>query len=271
MKKILIAVLSALALYACDPVVDNKEMGGILSESELQLDVHATTQGGNQIVLINKTPNVGSYWNYITDVSTNQQDTILLPFLGKQTITFTGLCDGGTVTTTRTVNITTIDHKLANEWTLFAGSGIDGKTWVWNSSSPDDAVYGTGGYLGDSAPSWTVTSVANVENSTDEMTFDLNGGPNFTKKSADGTVLEKGSFKFNMSKVKNQSSSDPWSIGQLQFTGATVLSGHSFYNPSNIIYTFDIIKLTEDELVLSYAADGTAEWDEATFWSFKKK
>ena len=45
MKNIAIGILSICLLVACDPVVDNKEMGGVISESELQLDVHATTEG----------------------------------------------------------------------------------------------------------------------------------------------------------------------------------------------------------------------------------
>lgn len=40
MKNIAIGILSIWLLAACDPVVDNKEMGGIVSESELKLDVH---------------------------------------------------------------------------------------------------------------------------------------------------------------------------------------------------------------------------------------
>ena len=61
MKNIAIGILSIWLLAACDPVVDNKEMGGIVSESELKLDVHATTDGGNEIIMTNNTPGVGSY------------------------------------------------------------------------------------------------------------------------------------------------------------------------------------------------------------------
>ena len=34
MKNIAIGILSIWLLVACDPVVDNKEMGGVVSESE---------------------------------------------------------------------------------------------------------------------------------------------------------------------------------------------------------------------------------------------
>ena len=72
MKNIAIGILSICLLVACDPVVDNKEMGGVISESELQLDVHATTEGGNEIVMTNNTPGVGSYWDHITGISTKR-------------------------------------------------------------------------------------------------------------------------------------------------------------------------------------------------------
>ena len=64
MKNIAIGILSIWLLAACDPVVDNKEMGGIVSESELKLDVHATTDGGNEIIMTNNTPGVGSYYPF---------------------------------------------------------------------------------------------------------------------------------------------------------------------------------------------------------------
>lgn len=80
MKNIAIGILSIWLLAACDPVVDNKEMGGIVSESELKLDVHATTDGGNEIIMTNNTPGVGSYWDHITGISTQQTATAALPF-----------------------------------------------------------------------------------------------------------------------------------------------------------------------------------------------
>ena len=85
--------------------MDDKQLGNVVDESELKLDVHATTPGGNQIVMVNNTLGVGSYWDYVTGRSAADRDTVSLPFLGEQSITFTGLCDGGTVTTTRKVTL----------------------------------------------------------------------------------------------------------------------------------------------------------------------
>ena len=173
MKNIAIGILSIWLLAACDPVVDNKEMGGIVSESELKLDVHATTDGGNEIIMTNNTPGVGSYWDHITGISTQQTATAALPFLGEQTIKFIGFCDGGQVIATRTVTIKQIDHLVAEEWGLLAGSGTNGKAWVWNLEDYD-AVYGTGGWLTELEPSWDVTPVEELEDLDCELIFDLN-------------------------------------------------------------------------------------------------
>lgn len=271
MKRYIFLVLctcSAL-LFSCEPVMDDKQLGNVVDESELKLDVRATTPGGNQIVMVNNTLGVGSYWDYVIGRSAADRDTVSLPFLGEQTITFTGLCDGGTVTTTRKVNVTSIDHPVAREWKLFGGSGQQGKKWTWDSTVA--AVYGTGGYLTEFIPDWTSIALANVDEKDGYMVFDLNGGPNFTRYAADGTVVEKGTFAFNMSSTKNNpDDGSQWSIGTLTLTGATVLSGH-IYGATEKQHKFDILTLDDDHLVLCAAPEGTAAWDNGTFWIFKRK
>jgi hypothetical protein len=270
MKKIFICLLSlAGILWSCDPVCDDIPLGSVANESELKIDVHATTDGGNQIVMINNTPKVGSYWDYVIGRSSAQCDTVTMPFLGEQTITFTGLCDGGTVTTTRTVTIKNIDHPVAEEWALFAGTGSEGKFWTWDDSA--DAVYGTGGYLAEFVPDWTSVALSDTEDSDAYMMFDLNGGPNFTRYDGKGNEVEKGTFAFDMSSTKNNpDDGSQWSIGTLTLTGATVLNGH-IYGTTDPQYKFDILTLTEDKMVLCAAPDGTIAWHNGTFWIFKKK
>jgi len=270
MKKTLFGIIIlAGTMCACDPVCDDIAMGGVVGESDLQLDVHATTDGGNQIVVRNNTLGVGSYWDYGFGRSTAQCDTIVMPFLGAQSISFTGLCDGGTVTTTRTVTISRIDHPVAAEWSYFAGSSADGKTWTWDDSA--DAVYGTGGYLAEFVPDWTPISISDTEDPGAYMLFDLNGGPNFTRYGSDGKVVEKGTFAFDMTSTKKDpDDNSQWSVGTLTLTGATVLNGH-IYGTTAVQHKFDILTLNDDKMVLCAAPDGTAAWDNGTFWIFKKK
>jgi hypothetical protein len=271
MKKLLFSfMILAGILCSCDPVCDDIQPGGVVDESALQLDVHATTTGGNQIILTNNTKGVGSYWDYGIGRSSAQCDTILIPYLGEQTITFTGLCDGGTVTTTRKITVSKIDHPTAQEWAFFAGTGSDGKTWTWDDAAAD-AVYGTGGYMAEFVPNWTTVALADTEEPEGYMVFDLNGGPNFTLYKGDGTVAAKGKFAFDMSsRIDNTDDGSQWSIGTLTLTGATVLNGHlcGYTDP---VYKYSILTLTDDKLVLCAAADGAIGWDEGTIWLFKKK
>lgn len=278
MKRIMLYMLSALALSACDPVVDNKDIGGILSENQLDIVVKSTSEGSNEILLENHTPGVAPYWDFIIGKSTNQSEVVRLPFMGEMEIQFTAICDGGTITTTRKVNVAQIDKPAAKEWTMFAGSSTEGKVWVWDPKEGNNVVYGTAGYgSGDPGPSWSTATAGSTIGgklvpADEEMLFDLNGGPNMTKRKTDGTVVEKGTFKFDMSKQKLRDDGTPWSIGQLDFTGATIICGSSCWS-TTLVYTFDIISLSETEMMLAYSAPGTVfgDWQEATFWRFKAK
>lgn len=278
MKKILLFLLSILTITACDPVVDNKSIGGVLSEDQLNLVVQSTSEGSNEILLENKTKGIGSYRDYIIGKSTKPQEIVRLPFVGELTITFTGLCDGGTVTTTRKVNVTKIDKEVEKEWTLFAGTDVNGKVWVWDADDNETVVYGTAGYGNDYAPGWSTFTLGQevvegkVVDPKEEMIFDLNTGANFRKVTSDGKELEKGTFKFDMSKQKFRAKGEIWSIGQLELFDATILCGSSCWNTTPV-YVFDIIELTEDKMVLAWAAEGSEfeVWNEATFWCFKRK
>ncbi|WP_243462648.1 hypothetical protein [Bacteroides stercorirosoris] len=133
-------------------------------------------------------------------------------------------------------------------------------------------MYGTGGWLTEFEPSWDVTPVEELEDLDCELMFDLNGGPNLSKIDADGNVLEKGTFSFDMSVVKtNPDNGEQWSLGQLKLTGVSVLSGHAFYDESNTITTFEILELTDDTMVLCWNPSDAEAWTDATFWCFRKK
>ena len=54
-------------------------------------------------------------------------------------------------------------------------------------------------------------------------------------------------------------------------TGVSVLSGHAFYDDSNIITTFEILELTDDTMVLCWNPSDAEAWTDATFWCLRKK
>jgi hypothetical protein len=274
---------AALLFTACKTIEDRDEMGALLTKDQIDIDVYATTSGGNQIVLINNTPGVAGTWDYLIEKSTRKQDTVLLPFLGTSTISFTATTAGGLVEVTKDIVINQIDHPTDTIWEKLAGTTSDGKTWVWATDHPDGYAYGNGGYLGNTLPAWWKVDAATMGGwgvANDEMKFDLNGAANFTlvTGNTESTGLAagtyKGSFSFDMTvtKLLDGSTTTLWSIGQLTLVGATVSRGFQ-PNATNhdLIYKYDILKLTDDELILACPESGASAWGTAWFWVFKRK
>lgn len=270
MKKIIIIATCVAGFFcACNPITDETSLGGIVNEKNLNLNVYATSSGGNQIVMVNKTKGVGSFWDYIVGKSSNDSVTASLPFLGQQSIKFTGLCDGGTVSTSRTINITKIDHPVDTTWALFAGKTSTGKTWIWDDAA--DACYGDGEWEAGFVPDWDPVNISQTEDPSGYMVFDLNGEPNFSRYDNTGKLIEKGTFSFDMtSKINNTDDGSQWSIGKLTLSNATVLNGH-LYGNTTPIYSFSILSLTDSNMVLCAAPVNAAGGDSGTFWLFKCK
>jgi len=294
----LIAILS-LFFTACDPIVSNDGgLGDLLTADQLSLDVHATTNGGNQIVMINNTPNAAGMWQTGVGTSTIQNDTVLLPFLGDNTIYFYATSAGGIVKDSVTINISTIDHALSPTWTKLAGTGS--KTWVWATDIPADFApgvaagmcYGNGGYLASNAPAWWMngqSALAGWGVADDQMTFDLNGGANFTLVTGNNQTLDDGSpkglpagtyhgsFKFDMTKTlatvnaPSATGGDTWSIGTLTFTGVTPSLGYQPNYNADPIYTYDILYLDDNVMILGAPEPGAGGWGVGWFWIFKRQ
>jgi hypothetical protein len=282
-KIIYSAVAAILFFSACSTIEDRDSLGPLLDISQIQIDVHGFTDGSNKIVMINNTSHVAGMWDYIVDKSTRQNDTILLPFLGKSTIYFYAETPGGIVKDSAVVNVTKIDYPAAPQWTYFAGSGSAGKTWVWATDANSGKPYGNGPYLENMAPGWwqcSATDLAGWGVLNDEMTFDLNGGANYTLKTgstdqyglAAGTY--KGNFKFDMSKTKAMGgdATKTWAIGQLNLLGNVTVSRGWQPNESHLnIYQYDILMLNDNQMILSYPEAGAGDWGTAWFWMFKQK
>lgn len=286
MNKILYGILAmALLITSCSPIESDETLGGVLSVDEIKATVKGITPGSNKIVLVNETPGTATYWDYVAGISTWQSDTVALPFLGTQNIKLTALCAGGRVTKEFPVTIEQIDYPVDPTWSLFAGDTQDGKTWVWGDNTSWAGPYGNGGYGTSPWPDWSgIGDISKLQeyngiSPDQEMIFDLNGGPNFTKCTLSGDVLEEGLFSWTIYSKPQPTVPDmgyPWAIGKLTLTGVTVLSGFGYDDTKGTtpIYTYDIVKLTDNEMVLAYAPSGTAfgNWEgAATMWCFKKK
>jgi hypothetical protein len=283
MKKKILVILSALVgiiLISCEPQRDSLELGALIDPSAVQLTVENTTPGGNEIHMKNNSSAIEGYWDYIAGGTNAKELTVVLPFMGELDITFYAIGSGGTTKIVKNVTVEKADHEVPAEWGMFAGEGTAGKTWVW---ATDKACYGTAGYGNDLGPAWNTVSVGGKQqerpiDANDFMVFDLDGGPNFTK-SYQGEV-ENGSFVFTMYNEKqlkwkdnNPANNEVWSYGTLAITGSSVLSGCKFWDANTVATTYEIIKLSEEELILGFASPGTAygTWQEATYWVFHPK
>ncbi|MCC8155081.1 MAG: hypothetical protein LIP01_13340 [Tannerellaceae bacterium] len=280
MKKITLLYTLLVAMLfttACDPVENRESLGGIIPASELKIDVYSLEDGGNEIVLVNNTPGVGSFWDYGSGYSSRQQDTIIVPFLGDLTVSFTGISSGGTVTKTETIKVDKIISPVDETWNLLAGTDENGKTWVWDCDDPSDIVWGNGASIVDYSPSWNQVSAAQMGEEEPEvgidgrMVFDLNQKANFTKIGQDGTVLERGAFQFDMSQTMLSADGETlWSIGQLTIIDGTIFKGISPNGGGVVVNTFEILELTEDKMVLAHVSPGGMSW-EAWYWKFRVK
>ncbi len=281
MNKKLLYLLGGLVFLVtyCAPIENREEMGPLLTASDIQIDVHQTTAGGNQIVMINNTPKVGGMWDYLVDKSIRDNDTILLPFLGTSTITFYATTPGGVVEKTADVEITTIDHPLDPMWTYLAGTGE--KTWVWATERA--SAYGNGGYKGCTAPCWWATSTADLTGwgvVDDQMIFDLNGGANYTlvtgNTGADGLPAGtySGSFKFDMTKGIKNDDGTTYAVGSV-LLGQPVSRG---FQPNlgaegsrPNIYEYYFLQIDDNIMNLVVPEPGAGSWGTAWFWMFKQE
>jgi len=286
-----------LFFFSCSAIDDNVKMGSLYTESQLNIDVHPISEGSNKIILNNNTPNVGGMWDYGIGRSTRKTDTIALPFIGIDTIHYYATTPGGVVKVNRIVSITKIDYPSLPQYEFLAGSSILGKTWVWaldipagNGGGLPDAPRGNGPYLMATLPQWWHATPQRLNSfgiDKDSMIFDLNGKANFTlithNPNTDGNLglpagVYHGTFKFDMLKTK-MSLRYPdklWSIGEITFTNATIPYATSpsdgDTNPNQLIYTFDILRLDNDVMVLAYGDPQTFSSGNpvAWYWVFKR-
>lgn len=285
MKKIVYSLLIAGATFAaCDPIEDRDSLSGSITVAELDISATPLVVDGvnsNKIILKNNSP-VLSQWDYGLGVSLKAADTILMVVPGTQTISFTGLNgDGSEITKELSVTVDELTFEVPAQWEYLCGTGE--KKWVWDESL--GKIWGNGGYRGSVKPDWWGRTLADIEEETayagwdanSFMTFSITDGAVFSKSNSTGTKIETGSFQFDMSDtILYNGGADVWASGELKITGTTILQGISQNDGKVTVYTFDIIKLSADQMVLAYktrSGDNGSNWGEwggeAWFWVFK--
>lgn len=163
----------------------------------------------------------------------------------------------------------TWDTEFNRSWGngQYAGNaGIDfanSEANVWWGCLPEDLV----GQLGHSN-----TGVATgEEDSNAYMTFNWK---NSSIKSFDASGKEIRSGKFELKwdygkRTTNADSGNEWSLGTLHTDAGSILFPFKINGGGEMPTDFDVLKLTNDQMVLVYGGNGT--WGEATWWRFKKK
>jgi hypothetical protein len=280
-----------MLIVACDPIEIRQELGPIVTADQIDLEVKGSTPGSNQVIVINHTPQYGGVWDLISAKSSQDIDTIEMIYLGVDSFKFAAITDGGIVNINKPYEVTKIDFPPFPEWTLLAGTTNEGKTWVWAFDSPK--LQGFGPWGNGSFLSTTIVPTKGAQSTdgsdyegaqNDEMTFDLNNNAaNFTLVShntgANGMKAGtfKGNFKFDTKKAvqKFRADSTVWSLGTLKFSGGdkpTISRGFSPSEKNKLITSFDVISVTENELILGYVPKTSlVAGDDAMYWVFKPK
>ncbi|TDS13180.1 hypothetical protein [Sphingobacterium paludis] len=274
MKHFLFALCSlyALLLLGCEAIEDRMELGTAITADQLQLTATPLVVGGkksNKVILDNKSP-VLSSWDYGIGLTQRKTDTVLLVSTGENEIIFTGLNpDGSKITKTLQVTVDELTYPVPLEWGLLTNGSE--KNWVWDETKP--AVWGNGGYMGNSAPAWWALKVAEIdgqapgEGAGAKMVFGLRGAT-LTKLKSTGQT-EVGSFSFDMTKKVTLDDGTVWAKGKLTTKGVTVLCGKSPNEGNAPVYEYDILLINDTEMILAYAEPGAAAWGTAWFWVFR--
>ena len=259
MKNILLFIGIVLLFASCDPIEKRKELGAILSPSQINITAENTTAGGNQIILKNSTPNVGGTWYYGGGISYKQVDTILLAALGTTTIKFIATTPGGVVEKTVDVNVDLIDHIIPVFDELTGGG--PGRTWVYADDFSDDDNYPDGGYC------FMVASYDYTEfwwnPYGSSPSADFGGEMEFKLSGFEYTLNFHGSTTTGTYNLDNQAM-------VLTIVNPYILD----YNEPNCnpdataTGRYEILKLTHDELIL---AQMQGDWGYTWIWIFKRK
>ena len=272
-KTLIYSMLAAsLLMVACDPAEDRDVLSGAITAD--QLNITATPQvvdGKNSNYIDLNSDGVGTLtsWFYGNGTTTSTKTTVQVVLAGQREIVFTGLNHDGTyITKTLTVQVDTLIN-VAPEWGILCGTGE--KNWVWDNTL--SAVWGNGGYLGNTSPGWWTVALADIdgqakgEGAGAKMTFAVDGS-GLTKIKSDGSST-KGSFVFDMSAITKDDGGAVWAKGKLTTKNVTVLCGKSPNEGNGPVYSYDILKLDDQKMVLSYPEPGAGSWGTAWFWMFR--
>jgi len=268
----------AIAFYACEPIVTRDSIGSPITAADLNVKatpIVVNGKNGNMVVLENHSP-VLSSWNCGGSTSLKAYDTVMVVKTGAVDVTFIGLNPDGTkITKTFSIQIDALTTLPIEYKNLFGdiSAGVTSKKYVWDETA--GAVWGNGGYLGNTSPGWWTNNKASMDSNDPDygsngyMVFTL-AGMTLKKSNADGTKTQTGTASLDLSKIKKDGNGAVWASSQITTANVSVLCGKQPNAGNAPVYVYDVLKLTDTKLVLAFPEPGSGAWGTAWFWMFRK-
>lgn len=276
--------IGIIAFASCDPIEDRQSMEPAKSGSELEKTVSVSVDE-NIVNCSTSTNDLIVYWKSSSGWSSSEyENQFNTPLKGDYTLEATFYGGSEKVTVTNNYTIAQDDPEFFKHpyWKLLSQEGeVRHKTWVWadDNDYAGGNVWGNGGWLGSyKGEWWTVSMDWFAENKgaspNDKLTFSMEGALSFetvmpgTGKPGSGT----GTWMMDVGGDNILNDGDNvWSEGSITFTDSSIPCG--FLGDDKVQYRFWIIKLTENELILSAPEGGpnAGAWSGAWFYHFKRE
>lgn len=245
-------LLFALFIIGCDPISDHYELSAPLTEQEIeqqitsQLEIVATQQGGNKVVLKNNSRFSGK-WTLASKTTNNIIDTIVY-FPGNYKVRFDATTDGGIVTVYKNLEIKSFSDPLPPPLSYLMGEFGEGVTWTYATDYPKNNWWGMVDPTNWKVFWWNPNPEGETWNN--KFTFKYENGFKFIQDEQEGT------FAVNDGKM------------QITFPDLVLHLADGWWNDIKT-KTFDIKVLNENELVLllEKGPGGGFDW----MWRLKRE
>jgi len=256
--KNLCIVSLALVFAACEPVIDEQYLSNTTDVAGVELIATQSTEGGNEITLQMATPGITGYWDYNLGQALTDKLTFIYPIPGTSTFTYTGTLGAEFFTKTIDVQVDQLDHALDQDWyDLVSDETVTGKTWVY-TATPGNGMFWFMSAPGSPDNAWSLWWNAGdccCPDPYGKMHFDLDGAANYTYYADQEATGAAGGFVLD---VANQ---------KLIISGQSLLGGSRDGGAGNADGSYDIVSLTEDEMVLYVSNSET--YGTGWTWVFK--
>lgn len=238
-NKYIIALFS-LAIFGCEPIEERVEMPAPGDPSRMAYSVEQNPERVNELWLKSSTPGAIPFWDFETGVSNDANATVLIPFEGDFWIKYYAYSGGIPAVDSVKVSLPQDEEYFdIPVWDLLT-NGSEGKTWVWATGNPLNALAGIGPY---NPEDWKPFGGFEWWKTTDveegKFRLDLNKGFNYTK------ITPSGTSKGNFSIIETDG------ITYIRFQGPKMLSQEG--DNTKGLYAISIVN--EDVLVLNQLYD----------------